>query len=97
MLFGNNLVQFKGLASPATQYTIYPSIHVLAHPFHSLANQWLNFLQGAGLLGIFTCALLKEAGFGKVYCYDIISERLEMAKKFGAIPINGGNVQCSKS
>lgn len=49
-------------------------------------------LQGAGLLGIFGCAILKEAGYGKVYALDLIPERLDQAKKFGAIPINGGSL-----
>ena len=48
--------------------------------------------QGAGLLGIYGCAILKEAGYGKVYVSDIIEARLEQAAKFGAIPINGGNL-----
>lgn len=41
-------------------------------------------IQGAGLLGIYACAVAKERGAGKVIILDVVPERLEMAKKFGA-------------
>ncbi|KAK3733252.1 hypothetical protein QZH41_011094 [Actinostola sp. cb2023] len=46
-------------------------------------------IQGAGLLGVYGCALLHEAGY-KVYCSDVNPERLEMVSKFGAIPVLPG-------
>jgi threonine dehydrogenase-like Zn-dependent dehydrogenase len=46
--------------------------------------------QGAGLLGVYSCALFKEAGYGKIYCYDVHPERLKIAEKFGAVSLNGG-------
>ena len=51
----------------------------------------LFLLQGCGLLGIYGCALLHEAGFNKVFCYDINPERLAMVSKFGGIPLVAGN------
>lgn len=47
-------------------------------------------IQGCGLLGIYGCALLHEAGFNKVFCSDINPERLAMVSKFGGIPLVAG-------
>ncbi|XP_031558036.1 sorbitol dehydrogenase-like [Actinia tenebrosa] len=47
-------------------------------------------IQGAGLLGVYGCVLLKEAGYDQVYCSDIDSRRLETVIKFGAIPVLSG-------
>jgi len=41
-------------------------------------------IQGAGLLGIYACAVAKDRGAGKVIILDVVPERLEMAKRFGA-------------
>ncbi len=41
-------------------------------------------VQGAGLLGLNACALLKEAGAKEIIIADVIDSRLEMAKEFGA-------------
>ena len=43
-------------------------------------------VQGAGLLGLYTCALLAERGVSEVYCADIDAARLARASEFGAIP-----------
>ncbi|XP_028410406.1 uncharacterized protein LOC114533030 [Dendronephthya gigantea] len=53
-------------------------------------------VQGAGLLGIFSCALFREAGYEKIYCYDVHTERLKMAEKFGAVSLNGANQEEEK-
>jgi alcohol dehydrogenase len=41
-------------------------------------------IQGAGLLGIYAAAVAKERGAGKVIILDVVDERLDMAKRFGA-------------
>jgi len=41
-------------------------------------------VQGAGLLGLNACALLKEAGAKEIIITDILDARLEKAKEFGA-------------
>jgi threonine dehydrogenase-like Zn-dependent dehydrogenase len=41
-------------------------------------------IQGAGLLGIYAAAVAKDRGAGKVIIIDVVPERLEMAKRFGA-------------
>ena len=44
-------------------------------------------IQGAGLLGLYTCALLAERGIEQIYCTDIDADRLALSSEFGAIPV----------
>lgn len=46
-------------------------------------------IQGAGLLGIYGCALLHEAGVANVFCVDVQASRLAHVANFGGIPIDG--------
>jgi alcohol dehydrogenase len=41
-------------------------------------------IQGAGLLGLNTCALCAEAGTKAIMVVDVLGRRLEMARRFGA-------------
>ena len=50
----------------------------------------LHHLQGAGLLGLYASILFKEAGYKEIFCSDIHHDRLDMAAKFGALPIKLG-------
>ncbi len=43
-------------------------------------------VQGAGLLGLYTCVLLAERGIEQIYCTDINADRLALSSEFGAIP-----------
>lgn len=43
-------------------------------------------IQGAGLFGMYCCAVLHRGGY-KVYCLDIKEERLKLVPEFGGIPI----------
>lgn len=52
-------------------------------------------IQGCGLLGIYGCVLLHEAGFNKVFCSDVNPGRLAMVKKFGGIPLAAGKKNSS--
>lgn len=45
-------------------------------------------VQGAGMLGLYGIALLKESGFSKIYCIDVNLPRLSKAAEFGAIPVH---------
>ena len=58
---------------------IIHSLHVVNFSF-----QETLVIQGAGGLGLFACAVAKESGASKIIIIDAISERLEMAKRFGA-------------
>lgn len=45
-------------------------------------------IQGAGLLGVYGAALLRYHGISEIWITDISQERLDLAKKFGAIPVS---------
>jgi threonine dehydrogenase-like Zn-dependent dehydrogenase len=52
-----------------------------------LIGVWLGdtvVVQGAGGLGIYSCAVAKDMGAGRVIVIDAIPERLELAREFGA-------------
>ena len=44
-------------------------------------------VQGAGLLGLYLCALLRRRGVGHLFCCDPDGRRLALAPSFGAIPL----------
>jgi threonine dehydrogenase-like Zn-dependent dehydrogenase len=46
-------------------------------------------IQGAGLLGLYACALLHDRGVPRIYCVDLLEERLVQVPRFGGIPIDG--------
>lgn len=46
-------------------------------------------IQGAGLLGLYGCALLKEKGIENIFCVDIHDNRLALVFEFEGIPIDG--------
>lgn len=50
-------------------------------------------IQGAGLLGLYGCAILRERGFKHVWCMDIDQNRLLMVPRFGGIPSNSNTYQ----
>ena len=75
----------NALAAPANcaLATVVNAASHLPDPCHSAV------IQGAGLLGIYACALLKERGIEHVFCIDINDERLAQVPHFGATPIDG--------
>ena len=46
-------------------------------------------LQGAGMLGLYGCALLRERGVKHVFCVDIQEQRLDQIEHFGGTAIDG--------
>jgi alcohol dehydrogenase len=48
-------------------------------------------VQGAGMLGLVACAMAREGGARAVICCDVSSERLALAKRFGATHISGAD------
>lgn len=46
-------------------------------------------VQGAGLLGLYACAALRDRGFEHVFCVDVEPARLALVPRFGAMPIDG--------
>ncbi|CAH1796008.1 unnamed protein product [Owenia fusiformis] len=48
-------------------------------------------IQGAGQLGLYGCALLRNAGYDPVYCTDINLDRLSAVQAFGGTPVFSGS------
>jgi putative phosphonate catabolism associated alcohol dehydrogenase len=46
-------------------------------------------VQGAGLLGLYACAMLRERGVVHVFCVDILEQRLAQVPLFGGVAIDG--------
>jgi len=46
-------------------------------------------IQGAGLLGLYGCALLRERGVSRIFCVDVSPDRLARVSQFGGIPVDG--------
>jgi putative phosphonate catabolism associated alcohol dehydrogenase len=46
-------------------------------------------VQGAGLLGLYACAVFRERGAEAVFCIDIDEQRLLRVTDFGGIPLDG--------
>ena len=44
-------------------------------------------VQGGGLLGLYTCGLLKELGVSQIFCLEINERRFGLIEKFGAIAV----------
>lgn len=52
--------------------------------------EWVHsvVIQGAGMLGLYGCALLRERGIGHIFCTDVDPERVRMAADFGVTAVN---------
>jgi threonine dehydrogenase-like Zn-dependent dehydrogenase len=55
------------------------------------------FVQGDGLLGLYSCAMFKDLGFTHIYCSGQRSNRSPLIEEFGAIPINSGMKLCTNN
>lgn len=51
---------------------------------------------GCGPVGLMAVVAAKDLGAEKLFAVDYIPERLELAKRFGAIPINASLVDCKE-
>ena len=51
---------------------------------------------GAGPIGMLTGIVLKHIGASKIFISDVAPQRLDMAKKFGMIPINANEEKLTK-
>ena len=75
----------EGVAAPANC-----ALATMVNALSDLPSQTTTVvLQGAGLLGIYGCALLHQRGIERIFCIDIEPARLEQVGRFGGIPIDG--------
>ena len=45
-------------------------------------------IQGGGLLGLYTCGLLKEKGVSQIFCLEVNEKRFPLIEDFGAIAVD---------
>jgi len=50
-------------------------------------------IQGGGLLGVYACGLLKEAGVSQIFCLEVNENRFQLIKDFGGIPVDARDAQ----
>ncbi len=50
-------------------------------------------VQGGGLLGIYTCGLLKELGVPQIFCLEVNEKRFQLIEQFGAIAVDARDSQ----
>lgn len=50
-------------------------------------------VQGGGLLGIYTCALLKEKGVEQIFCLEINKDRFSLIEAFGATVVDARDAE----
>ncbi len=48
-------------------------------------------VQGGGLLGIYTCGLLREMGVPQIFCLEVNEERFQLINQFGAVAVDARN------
>lgn len=50
-------------------------------------------VQGGGLLGIYTCGLLREMGVAQIYCLEVNEKRFQLIEQFGAKAVDAKDAQ----
>ncbi len=50
-------------------------------------------VQGGGLLGIYTCALLKEMGVSQIFCLEVNENRFSLISQFGGTPVDAKDAE----
>ena len=50
-------------------------------------------IQGGGLLGIYTCGLLKEKGVEQIFCLEVNSDRFPLIEAFGATVVDARDAE----
>jgi threonine dehydrogenase-like Zn-dependent dehydrogenase len=52
-------------------------------------------VQGGGLLGIYTCGLLRELGVAEIFCLEVNEKRFQLIERFGAKAVDAKDAQKS--
>ncbi|XP_071951983.1 L-threonine 3-dehydrogenase-like [Antedon mediterranea] len=89
---GTRLVKIPDSVTDKMAAPLNSAIATMMHVLSTLPKDGIKnmkvLIQGAGLFGIYGCAILHQAGYSKVYCTDYISERLKLVNWFGGVPID---------
>ncbi|XP_072051199.1 L-threonine 3-dehydrogenase-like [Amphiura filiformis] len=91
---GTSVVQIPDTITDKMAASINCALATMVNAVYSITHEHVEnkvaLVQGAGLLGIFGCTLLHEAGYEKVYCADVNVDKLKLISRFGAIPLVSG-------
>jgi putative phosphonate catabolism associated alcohol dehydrogenase len=89
---GTHIVKVPLIVSPANAA---PANCALATMVNAVSKMTVApkkaVIQGGGLLGIYTCALLKERGVEEIFCLEVNENRFSLISQFGGIPVDGKN------
>jgi len=65
------------------------ALATMVHAFSRLPASCKSLvIQGAGMLGLYGCALARERGIDPIFCVDAVEQRRRYATLFGAFPID---------
>jgi (R,R)-butanediol dehydrogenase/meso-butanediol dehydrogenase/diacetyl reductase len=70
------------------------AFHAVRHSKLQVGNKVAVY--GAGPIGLLTILSAKAAGASEVYAVDVFEDRLELAAKLGAIPVNSSKVDATQ-
>ena len=70
------------------------AFHAVRHSKLKVGNKVAVY--GAGPIGLLTILSAKAAGASEVYAVDVFEDRLELAAKLGAIPVNSSKVDATQ-
>lgn len=70
------------------------AMHAVRHSSLKVGQKVVVY--GAGPIGLLTVLCAKAAGASQVYAVDIFDERLQLAEKLGAIPVNSSKVDATE-
>lgn len=90
---GTHVVEVPAAVSDAAAAPLNCSLATMAHVTEHLpASCHVAVVQGAGLLGLHGCALLRAAGVEQVLVVDTDTSRLSRVAEFGGEPVRSGDV-----
>ncbi len=85
---GTHIVTLPDALSDATVAPANCALATVVNAAETLPKRCDSVLvQGAGLLGLYCCALLAERGIKRIYCMDLHAERRQRSADFGAVPV----------
>ncbi|XP_013399460.1 uncharacterized protein LOC106165699 isoform X1 [Lingula anatina] len=91
---GSHIVKIPDHVSDRMAAPVNCALATMVNAVHAIEESKHNniaVVQGAGLLGLYGTALLKECGYRKVYCTDISEDRLKLVTHFGGIPYSANS------
>lgn len=86
---GTHMVKVPNAVSPAAAAPANCALATMVNAVSQMTvKPKIAVVQGGGLLGIYTCGLLKEMGLSQIFCLEVNESRFPLIKKFGGIPVD---------